>query len=140
MQDFYMKKLSLKDIPFNFLIGGDGSVYEGRGFFNQGEMVRSDNINSFDASGLIFAFIGNFSDVRPDELQMNTFERFLIQSKGRDLISENFILLSQEQITSAHASDGLKDAIRELPGFYNRKLLIHKKKAFKKILSFQFSL
>lgn len=33
----------LKDIPWNFLIGNDGNVYEGRGFNFEGEHTQNQH-------------------------------------------------------------------------------------------------
>ncbi|CAG2068451.1 unnamed protein product, partial [Timema podura] len=51
LQNNSMDKKHLSDIPYNFLIGGDGNVYEGRGFKIQGAFVPKWNIKSF---GLAF--------------------------------------------------------------------------------------
>nr|CAD7266797.1 unnamed protein product [Timema shepardi] len=51
LQNHSMDNKHLSDIPYNFLIGGDGNVYEGRGFKIQGAFVPKWNIKSF---GLAF--------------------------------------------------------------------------------------
>lgn len=121
MQTFYVNELKLLDIPYNFLIGGDGLVYEGRGFFHQGEIARIDNINDYDNSGLIFAFIGNFSSRPPFENQTNTFDNFIRQSINRDLIANNFIMLSQSQLLAETHLDSLTEALEETFDFFHRR-------------------
>jgi peptidoglycan recognition protein len=44
------------DISFSFYVGGDGNVYEGRGWFNQG--LKSP---SYDVQSINICFIGTFS-------------------------------------------------------------------------------
>ena len=95
MQSSYMKTLS--DIPYNFLIGDDGNFYEGRGFEFQGEIVMRNNLTDSDESGIIVAFIGNFTSKQPSEGQVKTFLNFLNHFWG-DKIMGNFTLLSQDQI------------------------------------------
>jgi len=48
------------DIGYNFLVGGDGNVYEGRGWDNQGAHVKGQNRASYGG-----AFIGDFTNELP---------------------------------------------------------------------------
>jgi len=50
------------DIPFNFLIGGDGLIFEGRGFNTIGQ-----HSVGFDDITLGIGFIGNFTETQPNE-------------------------------------------------------------------------
>lgn len=63
------------DIPYNFLIGGDGAIYEGRGFFRSGEIIRTDNVNEFDVNGAFVAFIGNFDSRVPSPSEVAALTR-----------------------------------------------------------------
>lgn len=47
------KKFGWFDVAWHFLIGGDGKIYVGRGWFNQGSSVKNYNTNSIS-----IAFIG----------------------------------------------------------------------------------
>jgi len=49
------------DIGYNFLVGEDGNVYEGRGWNNMGAHVRGHNRNSIG-----IAIIGNFGSRKPN--------------------------------------------------------------------------
>jgi hypothetical protein len=60
LQRYYLQ--FLKDIPFNFMIGDDGFVYEGRGFRFQGEIANNNATSSFNDIGIFVAFIGTFSN------------------------------------------------------------------------------
>ena len=95
IQKSSMKTLS--DIPYNFLIGDDGHYYEGRGFDFQSEIVMRNNLTDSDESGIIVAFIGNFTSKQPSEGQVKTFLNFLNHFRGSKIIA-NFTLLSQDQI------------------------------------------
>ena len=48
------------DIGYSFLIGGDGVVYEGRGWGKEGAHTKCYNRNAIGIS-----FIGNFQDNNP---------------------------------------------------------------------------
>jgi N-acetylmuramoyl-L-alanine amidase len=51
----FLSSAGYNDIAFNFLIGDDGNVYEGRGW-----EVTGQHTPSFNEKSLGFAFIGNF--------------------------------------------------------------------------------
>ncbi|KAM7289289.1 peptidoglycan-recognition protein SC2-like [Ixodes scapularis] len=55
-QDYHMDTKRWDDIAYNFVIGGDGRVYEGRGFDGIGAHTLSYNSKSVS-----LAFVGNFT-------------------------------------------------------------------------------
>lgn len=55
-------QFNFSDIAYNFLIGGDGNVYEGRGWKDQGAHTSGYNRGSIGV-----AFIGNFVSKIPNE-------------------------------------------------------------------------
>lgn len=125
-----MKKLQLKyyddlgDIPYNFLVGDDGFVYEGRGFRHQGVIPDSQSA-SFGETGLIVAFIGTFFDRPPSRRQLDTFDTFLEQQVGRAMIDRNYKLFSEDQLTfTKPAAEGLNDAFKTRDDFYECKSLL----------------
>lgn len=103
----------LPDIPFNFLVGGDGNVYEGRGFYYQGEINRTDSINEIVNNGLVVAFIGNFTERQPSENQSRAFSTFLNNSVDRDMIQRNYNLSLDENTMAS----GLNETLSENPHF-----------------------
>jgi N-acetylmuramoyl-L-alanine amidase len=54
IQHFHMDTRNFSDIAYNFLVGGDGETYEGRGWDVQGAFAKEFNNRS-----LGIAFIGN---------------------------------------------------------------------------------
>jgi hypothetical protein len=104
----------LKDIPFNFLIGDDGFVYEGRGFRFQGEIASNDSTSSFDDIGIFVAFIGTFSNQQPSEGQVTTFNRFLELSTNRDVLMRNYTLLLQDQLSLEYPLKAFAEGLRKL--------------------------
>ena len=111
---------TLIDIPYNFLIGDDGNVYEGRGFGFQGEIVIDDKENYFDESAIIVAFIGYFKyqQLRPE--QVKTFENFLNHFKDNK-IRKDYTLLSQNQFIHG-SSDEFEKSLQTIKKFYKSKL------------------
>lgn len=59
------------DISYNFLVGGDGNVYEGRGWEKLGVCAQD-----YDDS-ICIAIIGTFVDVAPTELQLENAQQLL---------------------------------------------------------------
>lgn len=146
IQILYMDKYQLKDIPFNFMIGCDGIVYKGRGFESRGErFIPPDNLTGnliatkkwtrkassylvsmyeepiVDFLGknlFIVAFIGNFTEQKPSDKQLQTFSGFLDRSVSRDVMTHNFTLMTQKQIdTLNNTADALTEALSTIPHF-----------------------
>ena len=55
----------LNDIGYSFLIGGDGNIYEGRGWNVVGALT-----NGFNRKGYAASFIGDFTSRLPSEAAM----------------------------------------------------------------------
>lgn len=109
MQGFYS---NISDIPYNFLIGGDGYVYESRGFPYQGQFTHrsSSNFNDFN---FIVAFIGRFNEEQPSERQIETFDKLMRLSVELNVVNENYTLLLQDQlILSRPRTQGLLTALK----------------------------
>uniref|UniRef100_A0A1B0GQR6 Peptidoglycan recognition protein family domain-containing protein n=1 Tax=Phlebotomus papatasi TaxID=29031 RepID=A0A1B0GQR6_PHLPP len=72
IQDYHMNELKLDDIGYNFLIGGDGSIYEGVGWHRRGSHTYGYNSRSIG-----IAFIGNYESKALDlENIVKTFTSF----------------------------------------------------------------
>ncbi len=56
------------DIGYNFLIGGDGRVYEGRGWGRVGAHTYG-----YNSASVAFSFIGNAQDVSPSAAALQAF-------------------------------------------------------------------
>lgn len=117
----------LKDIAFNFCIGDDGFVYEGRGFRHQGEIPSNTTTSSFGETGLIIAFIGNFTDTVPSQAQVETFQKFLLHSVRRDVIIRSYTLFLADQLTLKEEkfADGLLQVIKDEEQFYSSKFTLN---------------
>lgn len=110
------------DIPWNYLISGDGSIYEGRGFRYQGDIPRNDSASSFDDIGLLIGFIGNFANERPRQEQRDAFKALVDLLIGRDVVTQDFTLFSQDQlIMTEPEAAGFYEALKNNTNFYERK-------------------
>lgn len=108
---------TLNDIQYNFLIGSDGYVYEGRGFDFQGEVVREDIISEFYPTALYIAFIGDFKDKRPNLEAVGAFKNLF------EYISADPMIVPLERLIMLDTSDtAWLDDIRDIfPTFYDRE-------------------
>lgn len=64
----------MDDIAYNFLIGGDGYAYEGRGFDNRG---TCSNREWFNTNGICIGFIGTFAEVAPSDQQLEVVHQLI---------------------------------------------------------------
>ena len=108
------------DVPYNFLIGGDGNVYEGRGFAYQAEILRDSYFGDYHQS-IIVAFIGNFSSEQPSFEHVLSFNNFLTTSVSGNKIIPNYELFSQNQLIDL-CSDELEKVLITNPKFIPSKL------------------
>ena len=60
------------DIGYSFLIGGDGLIYEGRGWNKKG-----DHTYCYDQHGYGIVFIGRYMLTTPDAVMMQAYESFV---------------------------------------------------------------
>ena len=67
------------DIAYSFLVGGDGRIYEGRGWGKVGAHTKCYNGVSYAVS-----FIGNFVNKMPTECMIEAYEKF--QKVGVDIL------------------------------------------------------
>lgn len=94
IQTFHMESRSWDDIGYNFLVGGDGAVYEGRGWDKVGAhtlgtytiqlsafiLNLSSSILGYNKGSIGIAYIGTFNANKPNERQLKA--GFLLMEKG----------------------------------------------------------
>lgn len=117
MQNYHMDSLGWADIGYNFLIGGDGQVYEGRGWNTLGAHATSWNSKSIGIS-----FMGNYNsecceteylapfyqindfnssaDNVPTTAQIAAAKALLADAVSRGQIKSNYILYGHRQVGS----------------------------------------
>ncbi|XP_054260123.1 peptidoglycan-recognition protein LF-like [Macrosteles quadrilineatus] len=69
LQKNHMKLLGYMDIKYNFLVGGDGCVYEGRGWYNT-PTKQDMRLLDFYTESYDIALIGDYQDINPPEEMM----------------------------------------------------------------------
>ena len=83
----------LGDIGYNFLIGGDGAVYEGLGWFKEGAHTYRYNRRSIG-----IGFIGNFVDSKPPQKQLVAARILIDEGLSKGIIDPTFRVFGQLQL------------------------------------------
>jgi hypothetical protein len=99
VKNIQSRNTHLQDIPYNFLIGADGNVYEGRGFDFQGQHTTNVNATSYDEIGICVAFIGTFENQSIYQEQIEAFQSFIDHFVIEGNIAEDYKLFSQDQLS-----------------------------------------
>ncbi|XP_055851974.1 peptidoglycan-recognition protein SC2 [Episyrphus balteatus] len=93
IQSYHMKTLGWDDIGYNFGIGADGNVYEGRGFGIQGAHASGWNTKSI---GIMF--IGNYNDHTPTNTQILLAKELLNEGVFQGYLSPKYVLYGHRQV------------------------------------------
>uniref|UniRef100_A0A182N1R7 Peptidoglycan recognition protein family domain-containing protein n=1 Tax=Anopheles dirus TaxID=7168 RepID=A0A182N1R7_9DIPT len=114
MQRYHMNTNKYGDIGYNYLIGGDGSVYEGRGWSKVGAHTKDYNTYS---QGI--AFIGNYeTNDHPTEAQMQQLETLLHNGTASGWLAGDYKLFGALQLkTTISPGKFLMEALRKLKHF-----------------------
>lgn len=99
---------------YNFIVGGDGSIYEGRGWNNQPEVLKEWNNNS-----LSILLLGTFNGEDPPTAQLNGTQKLIDEGIKINKIVPAYDLYSLCQLSTdfSDCSFGscLRRAIKKLP-------------------------
>ena len=115
---------SLDDIPYNYLIGGDGRIYEGRGIEYQGQHTNNLDATEYNSIGICIAFIGNYQSIEPDAMQVSLLTGFIDFFKRKGLIADDYIIVLQDNLKYfATEATKLNAAIKTLDNFRPRKYI-----------------
>lgn len=88
-----MDEKDFGDIGYNFLVGGDGNIYEGCGWNRQGAHTRGYNQKS-----ICISFIGTFTKMRPPMRQLIAAEKLIEQGVELRKLGSDYRLLGHRQL------------------------------------------
>uniref|UniRef100_A0A1A9Z2M8 Peptidoglycan recognition protein family domain-containing protein n=1 Tax=Glossina pallidipes TaxID=7398 RepID=A0A1A9Z2M8_GLOPL len=97
IQTFNIESQQNDDIVYNFLIGGDGNIYEGRGWFSKAAAVKGYNDNS-----ITVAFIGTFHDP-PAPKVLNIAKLFLAKALRSKKLTADYKIVGANQLDESFA-------------------------------------
>nr|UZC46342.1 PGRP-SC [Protaetia brevitarsis seulensis] len=99
-QNFHMDTNGWADIGYNFVIGGDGLVYQGRGWGRTGAHAVS-----FNARSIGIAFAGTFTSGLPPAASLNAAHALIACGRSQGQIAWSYRLIGHRQ-ASATACPG----------------------------------
>lgn len=112
-----MESRGWDDIGYNFLVGGDGSVYIGRGWDNQGAHTKNHNANS-----ICIAFLGTFNDNVPPNQQLRAAQLMIEEGVELKKLDSNYKLYGHRQLTSTDSpGNALYEIIKTWPHWTDKK-------------------
>ena len=100
----WLKFKGYDDIGYSFLIGGDGTIYEGRGWGKKGS-----HSYCYNQWGYGIVFIGRYLITMPDEVMMQAYGTF-VQVEGKNQVSENLMSINQSSNFKCAITNGLIDS------------------------------
>lgn len=99
----------LDDIAYNFLIGGDGAVYVGRGWDKIGE-----HTNNYNTGTIGIAFIGGFNEEEPPKCQLEAAQKLIDEGVQSRMLHNEYYLYGQRQLISTKSpGDALYKSIQK---------------------------
>nr|DBA20385.1 TPA: hypothetical protein GDO54_017173 [Pyxicephalus adspersus] len=113
IQNYHMNTQKWCDIGYNFLIGEDGQVYEGRGWTTVGAHARSFNSKSIGIS-----FIGSFTNRAPNSAALNVARQLIACGVPRNSIRRNYSLKGHRNVNPTSCpGNSLYRVIQGWPNF-----------------------
>ena len=91
-QTYHIESRGWNDIAHNFLVGGDGNVYEGRGWDVEGAHTFNYNYKSIGIS-----FIGTFTNDKPTPAQLAAAQSLIQFGLENGKISKDYKLVGHRQ-------------------------------------------
>ncbi|XP_017101462.2 peptidoglycan-recognition protein LC isoform X2 [Drosophila bipectinata] len=94
VQSRHMDTYGWPQVGYNFLVGGDGRIYEGRGWDVEGRHTR---FNDKDSIGI--SFLGDFRKTDPTEKALEACQLLMDQGVRLKKLIPNYDLLGHRQLT-----------------------------------------
>ena len=93
IQIYHIENRRWWDIGYNFLVGGDGEAYEGRGWKSVGAHTSLHNAQSIG-----IAFIGSFDSHKPPEKQIAACKDLIAEGVELEYIKRDYKVLTPRQL------------------------------------------
>lgn len=98
IQTFHMESKNWDDIGYNFVVGGDGAVYEARGWDKEGAHTRG-----FNKKAICIAFVGTFIDVQPAARQLHAARQLIEEGLLNGKLSPDYTLYGHRQLIASES-------------------------------------
>ncbi|XP_044732641.1 peptidoglycan-recognition protein LC-like isoform X2 [Chrysoperla carnea] len=115
IQTFHLESNGWWDIGYNFLVGGDGLAYEGRGWYAEGAHTYS-----YNAKSIGIAFIGTFNTLKPPQIQIEAAKKLIKKAEEMHILTPNYQIIGARDV-DATLSPGQEvyDIIQTWPHYSN---------------------
>lgn len=115
IQSFHIESRHWFDIAYNFLIGGDGSAYVGRGWDHAGSHTKG-----FNKYSIGIALIGTFSVESPTKYQIEACRKLIALGVQKGKIAKDYKLFPHNAFMSTLSpGETVTDIIRGWPHYVN---------------------
>ncbi|KAJ8939223.1 hypothetical protein NQ318_014924 [Aromia moschata] len=91
-QDYHINDQGWEDIGYNFLIGGDGKIYEGRSWG-----IHGAHVPKYNARSIGICLIGNFQIDEPLNIQLEALKEFISCGVEEGKILSDYHLIGHRQ-------------------------------------------
>lgn len=98
IQSFHIDSNGWWDIAYSFLVGGDGSAYEGRGWTSEGAFTYN-----YNSRAIGIAFIGTFNDILPPPRQIWAAKELIKLGVEKGYIAKDYRLFAHRQLSSTQS-------------------------------------
>ncbi|XP_023021419.2 peptidoglycan-recognition protein SB1 [Leptinotarsa decemlineata] len=88
----HMTNRGWADIGYNFLIGGDGNIYEGRGWG-----IHGSHVPKYNSKSIGICLIGDFQRISPPNSQLNLLKQLIECGKDNGKIVSGYHLIGHRQ-------------------------------------------
>lgn len=118
IQNFHIDTRKWADIGYNFLLGGDERIYEGRGWHEVGAHTRGMNDKS-----VAISLIGNFEKVDPPQVMLDLAQKWIECGIEMGIIDKDYELHGhRDQNCTTCPGQHLYDIIKKWKQFKAGKL------------------
>jgi len=100
IQDLHMDGNGWWDIGYSFLIGGDGNIYEGRGW-----NIKGAHTGGFNTEGYGVCFLGNFMEHNPNEYAIAAYHNLARCMVEEEKISKEYQMYGHRQTKPSGKTD-----------------------------------
>lgn len=98
IQTFHIDSKGFYDIGYNFLVGGDGAAYEGRGW-----TVEGAHLFGYNSRSIGIAFIGTFIKTKPPEIQILACKKLIQRGVELGYIREDYKIVAARQLAGTES-------------------------------------
>jgi hypothetical protein len=103
IQNMHLEYKGWPDISYNFAVGGDGNVYEGRGWSQVGAYTPG-----YDKDSIGICLIGNWTEETPPQNQLDAAQELIQYGVDQGMINPDYMVLGHREISEVECpGDGL---------------------------------